>query len=30
MMTPYEKTERVILLLAVMVLALDLFYWRPF
>ena len=29
-MTPYEKTERVILLLAVMVLALDLFYWRPF
>jgi len=30
MMTPYEKLERVILLLAVMVLALDLFYWRPF
>lgn len=30
MMTPYEKTERVILLLAVMVLMLDLFYWRPF
>lgn len=30
MLTPYEKTERVILLLAVMVLALDLFYWRPF
>lgn len=29
-MTPYEKFERVILLLAVMVLALDLFYWRPF
>ena len=28
MMTPYEKFERVILLLAVMVLALDLFYWR--
>ena len=30
MMTPYEKFERVILLLAVMVLAMDLFYWRPF
>jgi hypothetical protein len=29
-MTPYEKFERVILLLAVMVLALDLLYWRPF
>jgi hypothetical protein len=29
-MTPYEKFERVILLLAVMVLVLDLFYWRPF
>lgn len=28
MMTPYEKTERVILLLAVMVLLADLFYWR--
>ena len=30
MLTPYEKFERVILLLAVMVLAMDLFYWRPF
>jgi hypothetical protein len=30
MMTPYEKFERVILLLAIMVLALDLLYWRPF
>jgi hypothetical protein len=30
MMTPWEKLERVILLLAVMVLVLDLFYWRPF
>jgi len=30
MMTPYEKFERVILLLAVVVLALDLLYWRPF
>jgi hypothetical protein len=28
MLTPYEKFERVILLLAVMVLALDLLYWR--
>ena len=30
MMTPYEKFERVILLLAVVVLAMDLIYWRPF
>lgn len=30
MMTPWEQLEKVILLLAVMVLALDLFYWRPF
>jgi hypothetical protein len=30
MLTPYEKFERVILLLAVMVLVLDLLYWRPF
>jgi hypothetical protein len=30
MMTPHEKFERVILLLAVMVLMLDLLYWRPF
>ena len=30
MMTPWEKLERVILLLAVVVLALDLLYWRPF
>ena len=30
MMTPWEKLERVILLLAVIVLALDLIYWRPF
>jgi len=30
MMTPWEKLERVILLLAVMVLVLDLLYWRPF
>ena len=30
MLTPYEKLERVILLLAVMVLVLDLTYWRPF
>jgi hypothetical protein len=30
MMTPYEKFERVILLLAVMVLVLDVLYWRPF
>jgi hypothetical protein len=30
MMTPWEKFERVILLLAVIVLATDLFYWRPY
>jgi hypothetical protein len=30
MMTRYEKFERVVLLLAVMVLALDLLYWRPY
>ena len=30
MMTPYEKTERVVLLLAVFVLLADLFYWRPY
>jgi len=30
MMTPWEKFERVILLLAVIVLGLDLMYWRPF
>jgi hypothetical protein len=29
-MTPYEKFERVVLLLAVMVLVLDVLYWRPF
>ena len=30
MMTPYEKFERVILLLAVVVVALDLLFWRPY
>jgi hypothetical protein len=29
MMTPWEKFERVLLLIAVMVLMADLFYWRP-
>jgi len=29
MMTPWEKFERVLLLIAVMVLLADLFYWRP-
>jgi hypothetical protein len=29
MMTPWEKFERVLLMIAVMVLMLDLFYWRP-
>jgi hypothetical protein len=30
MMTPTEKFERVVLLLAVIVLMLDLLYWRPY
>lgn len=29
MLTRYEKFERVVLLLAVIVLMLDLLYWRP-
>jgi hypothetical protein len=29
MHTKYEKLERVLLLLAMIVLLLDLFYWRP-
>jgi hypothetical protein len=29
MMTRWEKFERVLLLVAVMVLLADLFYWRP-
>jgi hypothetical protein len=29
MMTPWEKLERVLLLIAVLVLLTDLFYWRP-
>jgi hypothetical protein len=30
MLTKWEKIERVILLVAVMVLIADLFYWRPY
>lgn len=30
MMTPWEKLERVILIVAVLVLLTDLFYWRPY
>jgi hypothetical protein len=30
MMTPWEKFERVVLLVAVLVLLTDLFYWRPY
>jgi hypothetical protein len=30
MMTPWEKLERVILLIAVIVLIADIFYWRPY
>jgi hypothetical protein len=30
MMTGWEKLERVVLLLSVIVLMLDLFYWRPY
>ena len=29
MFTPWERLERLILALAVIVLVLDLFYWRP-
>ena len=29
MFTRYEKFERVVLLLAMIVLMLDLYYWRP-
>ena len=28
-LTPWERTERVLLLIAVIVLLLDLLYWRP-
>jgi len=27
--TPWQKLERVLLLLSIIVLMLDLFYWRP-
>jgi len=30
MMTPWEKFERVVLLVAVIVLITDLYYWRPY
>jgi hypothetical protein len=30
MLTPWEKFERVVLLLSVIVLMLDLLYWRPY
>ena len=30
MMTPWEKFERVVLLLAVIVLIADIYYWRPY
>jgi hypothetical protein len=30
MMTGWEKLERVVLLLSVIVLILDLLYWRPY
>lgn len=30
MMTPWEKLERVVLLVAILVLLTDLFYWRPY
>jgi hypothetical protein len=30
MMTPWEKFERVVLLLSVIVLMIDLLYWRPY
>lgn len=30
MMTTWEKFERVVILLAIIVLMLDLLYWRPY
>jgi hypothetical protein len=30
MMTPWERFERVLLLVAIIVVAIDLFYWRPY
>jgi hypothetical protein len=30
MMTNWEKFERVLLLIAVLILLTDLFYWRPY
>jgi len=27
--TPWQKVERVVLLISIIVLMLDLFYWRP-
>jgi hypothetical protein len=30
MMTNWEKFERVLLLLAVLILIADIFYWRPY
>jgi hypothetical protein len=29
-MTPWEKIERVVLLVAVIVIIADLYYWRPY
>jgi len=30
MLTPWEKFERVILLVAIIVVIADLYYWRPY
>lgn len=30
MMTPWERFERVLLLVAIIVVAIDLLYWRPY
>ena len=30
MMTPWEKLERVVLLVAVIVLITDIYFWRPY
>ena len=30
MMTPWERFERLLLLVAIIVVAIDLFYWRPY
>ena len=30
MLTPWEKLERIVLLVAIIVLFIDIYYWRPY